>query len=824
MSTKAKPRKKQTVKGTGTKSRRKKKLAGPIKVGKGQPWDRDRDEEGPLGWLMPEMQEAYVRLTPRDNGLPTAETAEADSGAETTLAPVSRTSWRDILGEYKRRKTTSLEDSIPAMEAAAVPGGINWLPLGPSVVLNGQTEGQQPIAGRISGLAIAPGGQIIFAASANGGVFRSDDGGTSWRSLMDGFDLDPTNFASASVVCGAIAIDLTDPKRVYVGTGEGDTDMMYRLRNRIVNALPAYRGVGPIRSDDGGTTWVPEGSTPDLAGEAFFALAVDPSNRENVIAATTNGLYRRASTASGQFEWRREAEGVFSSVAVASAGGTIHFFAAEWGKGIIHSIDGGQTWATLGNGFPTTKVGRIALGVQANNPNQVYALVANPAGALLGLYRWDVGGGAWKKVSGVPNIFLGSQGDYDIAIAVAPGNVDLIYIAGDSTNSYPFSGNTRRCEIQATSTGYKVKNAVTIGAHAHADTHVLVHTPNDPTELWSGCDGGVFLNRNPQGNGRFASQNNGLACLCTNFLAQHPTDPSVLLCGLQDNGTARTTSGPVWSHVQDGDGGYCLINWADPTRVLVYMNGGVFISKDGGASFNENPVWDFGWETMTQPIVSVPYNRAKPVDANLVAIGAGEKVYISNNFAATWPASGQIVLPAKSGSAFALAFASPSRLFIGTTSGKVFRADKSGSSWALAQLDNAPAGPLGLSGLISDVAVDWTDATLASIYVAFGGQGNDRRRVWHFDGIRWDARSGPDGGNNLLNVEHNALAVDPNSPSNVYVGADIGVWHSANGGATWAPLQNGLPDTPIYDLQIHPTQRLLRAATHGRGVFEIPLA
>jgi photosystem II stability/assembly factor-like uncharacterized protein len=824
MSTKAKRREKRTVKGTGTKPKRKEKLAGPIKVGKGQPWDRDRDEDGPLGWLMPEMQEAYVRLTPRDSGLPTAEMAEAERGAEIAVDQVSRTSWRDILSEYRRRKTTSVQERAAAMEAAAVPGGINWLPLGPSVVLNGQTEGQQPIAGRISGLAIAPGGQIIFAASANGGVFRSDDGGTSWRSLMDGFDLDPTNFASASVVCGAIAIDLTDPKRVYVGTGEGDTDMMFRLRNRIVNALPAYRGVGPIRSDDGGTTWVPEASTPDLAGEAFFALAVDPSNRENVIGATTNGLYRRASTASGQFEWRREAEGVFSSVAVASAGGTIRFFAAAWGKGIIHSIDGGQTWATLGNEFPTTKVGRIALGVQANNPNQVYALVANLAGALLGLYRWDVGGGDWKKVSGVPNILLGSQGDYDIAIAVAPGNVDLIYIAGDTTNSYPFSGNTQRCEIQATSTGYKVKNAVTIGAHAHADTHVLVHTPNDPTELWSGCDGGVFLNRNPQGNGRFASQNNGLACLCTNFLAQHPTDPSVLLCGLQDNGTARTTSGPVWSHVQDGDGGYCLINWADPTRVLVYMNGGVFISTDGGASFKEDAVWDFGWETMTQPIVTAPYNPAKPADANMVAVGAGEKVYISTNFASAWPANGQIVLPGKSGSAFALAFASPSRLFIGTTSGKVFRADKSGSSWSLAQLDNAPAGPLGLSGLISDVAVDWADPTLASIYVAFGGQGNDRRRVWHFDGVRWEARSGPDGENNLLNVEHNALAVDRDSPSDVYVGADIGVWHSANGGATWAPLQNGLPDTPIYDLQIHPTQRLLRAATHGRGVFEIPLA
>jgi hypothetical protein len=130
---------------------------------------------------------------------------------------------------------------------------------------------------------------------------------------------------------------------------------------------------------------------------------------------------------------------------------------------------------------------------------------------------------------------------------------------------------------------------------------------------------------------------------------------------------------------------------------------------------------------------------------------------------------------------------------------------------------------LGLVGLISDVAVDTSDATRASVYVAFGGQGNDRRRVWRFDGTKWEPRSGPDAGNNLLNVEHNALAVDAEAPDNVYVGADIGVWHSPDRGLTWEPLENGLPDSPVYDLQIHPTQRLLRAATHGRGVYEIPL-
>ena len=110
----------------------------------------------------------------------------------------------------------------------------------------------------------------------------------------------------------------------------------------------------------------------------------------------------------------------------------------------------------------------------------------------------------------------------------------------------------------------------------------------------------------------------------------------------------------------------------------------------------------------------------------------------------------------------------------------------------------------------------------ASVYVTFGGMG-DRRRVWQFDGTRWASRSGSPG-NDLLDVEHNALAVDRSAPQHVYVGADIGVWHSPDSGATWAPLQNGLPDAPVFDLQIHPTQRLLRAATHGRGVYELALS
>jgi photosystem II stability/assembly factor-like uncharacterized protein len=792
-------------------------------------------EEGPRGWFLPVAEETYARLAPRGAPAPPPPTALPESGesftsahlpgaGESALATVGKSVWLDRLREYRRRKSTAALTplaGVPLPAAPAIPGGRNWLPLGPSVVLEGQTVGSQPVAGRVSGVAVAPGAQIVYVASAAGGVFRSDDGGTSWRSLMDGFDLDPTNFASASLACGAIAIDPADPDRVYVGTGEGDTHRMFD--SRVVNALPAYRGIGPICTDDGGNTWLTEptgAGSPTLAGEAFFALAVDPEDRENVLAATTEGLYQRVPRTGGSHEWVRRRSEVHSSVVVASSGGTTRFFAAEWGEGVFHSSDG-ATWNGTGSGFPTTNVGRVALGVQPNRINRVYAYVAATDGSLLGVYRLDSIGGSWKKLSNVPPVLPGEQGDYNLTIAVDPMDENVIYLGGDYADVNPFPGSVWRCTVESSSSGFRVSQSRSIGTHAHADVHVLVHSPGDPDELWCGGDGGLFLNRDPKDTGEFTSQNDGLSCLCSNFIGQHPTDPSILFTGLQDNGTARSSHGAVWNHVNYGDGGYCLVNWHDPDQVLVFANGTVYRSTSGGKTHDDwSARWEFPWATMTQPIVGTPFDADSPADAKFVAVGAGRQVFVSRDFAASWPTT--IALPSQSDRIFALAFASTARLFIGTTSGKVFVANRTGNNWSLTRLDDASAGPLGLVGLITDVAIDWADDNLDSVYVTFGGMG-DPRRVWRFDGTAWEDRSGTGGANSLLDVEHNALVVDPTAPQNLYVGADIGVWHSPDAGANWAPLQNGLPDAPVFDLQLHATQRLLRAATYGRGVYELAL-
>lgn len=777
---------------------------------------RKREREGgPREWLLPLREATYARLAPRSAGGPLAAAAAASM-------PPGDELWVDRLAAFKQRKAAAAAGPVtmaaPGAPAPFVPGGRNWRPLGPTVVLGGQAVGRPPVGGRVSGIAVAADGQTLYAATANGGVFRSDDAGVSWRSLMDGFDLDPTNFASTSLASGAIALHPSIPDRIYVGTGEGDTHQAFA--DRVVSSLPAYRGIGAIRSDDGGRKWVTEptaAGSPTLAGKAFFALAVDPNDGEHVVGATTDGLYERTAGV-----WRRRKEGVWSSVIAVVANGATRFYAAQWGEGVFTSSNGAN-WTRLGSGFPINGVARIALAAQPRDPRIVYAFIANGNGILRGLFRLDIAGSAWAPVRSVPNVLPvddgSSQGDYDLAIAVDPLDHDIVYLGGSYYfgNSEFWPASIWRCEIRAAGASFRA-TCTPIGEHAHADVHVLVHAPGDPNALWAGCDGGAFLNRNPRADGTFASRNSGLACLCPNFIAQHPTDPNILFAGLQDNGTARTSGNPEWKWVNGGDGGYCLFNWANPKQVLVFANGTIYRATDGG---NDESSWtetkQTSWASMTEPIVGPPYNPAAPSEAKLVAVGSGADIHLSQNFGSTWPKT--ITLPGD-GVVFALTFASAKILFAGTSRGEIYRIEKKGTRWMKTRIDDAANG---MDGLVTDIAVDWSDATRQSIYVAYGGSG-DYRHVWHFDGAAWTARSGPPGNaDNLLDVEHNALAVDRDAPQNVYAGADIGVWHSTDAGTTWAPLSNGLPDAPVFDLQIHPTRRLLRAATHGRGVYELEL-
>ena len=279
----------------------------------------------------------------------------------------------------------------------------------------------------------------------------------------------------------------------------------------------------------------------------FRARRWIPATASTSSGATSAGLFIIVCPRAQRSNGRAFAQGVHSSVVVAGAGGSRKFFAAEWGAGVFGSADG-QTWTAAGTGFPTNDVGRITLGAQAGNGAVVYALVArNSNGTLHGVYRLDTASGKWKVVSGPPDVLPapqgGSQGAHDLALAVDPADINRLYwVAATRTRSrFPVPSGAPTSRRAAPDSRLR-----TPGRSARMRTPTstsLVHSPADPLELWCGCDGGVFLNRDPGGTGEFAGMNTGLSCLCSNFIAQHPTDPNILFTGLQDNGSARTPGG-----------------------------------------------------------------------------------------------------------------------------------------------------------------------------------------------------------------------------------------------------------------------------------------
>lgn len=764
----------------------------------------------------------------------------------------------------------------PADQLPTAPPGLatnRWTSIGPLAVQAQPYGRTTAYSGRVADIAVAPGGKRLYVATANGGVWRSENSGLTWQSLMDAFDLNPAAHQADSQACGAIALvagEWSSQDIIYVGSGEAH------------GSLDAYYGVGPLVSHDGGLNWYTEASEPPLLGMAFYALAVDPINPERVVAATTNGLYCREPGAGGAYSWRQKEYGEFTSVVAVHGDGQSVFYAARKDDGVYRSNDG-ASWTVLGAGFPTESVGRIGLAVQPYNVNVVYALVATsaplfqPSGELIkeahhlhGLYRLDLTEGRWQLVHGVPEKLFGidlqrpGQGWYDLALAVAPDDLNRVYVGGatvlsdgirdEPTGNSDWAAALYRCEISYSKRTKRYRaNATFIGGAVHADVHALAFAPGDGNQLYVGCDGGVFSSTKPTADPQgsppildlFVPRNGGLSTMTMNNLGLHPSEAAILFCGTQDNGGLRFCGDELWQLSAGGDCGYCVINPRDPYHVLTtYTYGSINRSRDGGNTTAYNQVAvplakGEAWDTLFYaPLVGAPYDPADPAAADLLAFGSN-RVWISEQFGGyrwwetgspwqyetDWRSlpSGEREADQLPSAVRALTFATPQKLYAGTMTGSVHRFDRIGGPGGAWQKVDLPTSPE-IRGAITAIAVDPTDAGGNAIYVTIGGY-VEGARLWHFDGRQWQPRHGPADAphRQLMNVQHNALVVDRWNPHHLFVGADIGIWHSHDSGATWEPFSRGLPDAAVVDLKQHPVSGALYAATHGRGVYEFAL-
>jgi hypothetical protein len=743
------------------------------------------------------------------------------------------------------------------------PGSVNWTPIGPSIVSHGQASGHPAVTGRITGLAVGPAGERIYAGAANGGLWLSEDSGESWRPLDDyltspGFG---SQVASDSLSVGAVAVvfgsDRTDDA-VFIGTGEPQSSV-------DMPAGDGYFGIGVRVSDGGGEpgTWTVEAT--NLAGHGIFRLVVDPDDPDLVFAATSTGIFRRPASGSRD-TWDQVTDPLFriptgavSDLIVAGSGGGRHYYAAFWGDGVYKSGDG-ETWIAL-TGVGT---GRIALAAGESDTSVVYAL--DETGALFRLV-----GHAFQGVAGMPPVFLGRQGFYNIELGVDPDDPEIVYFGGDiswdqddwtlalfrgavsggpGTWSFPF--NPAHAE-QASD------DPTWIGRGIHPDVHSFAFgltadgSAHDGSVVWIGCDGGMFASTSSGALGTFIDRNEGVAVVEMTYLANDPSNEAVVWSGCQDNGSIRRRGDDVWYESPEGDGGGIAVDPNDSSRIIrQYHNAGSWdsfgrftsalsVATDGGQS-------ETSWTDLNFPPQSASPSAAFKAATNaedsstgfygpIVTAPAGEmptqavfgtnRVWMSSDWGTSWvtqptgtnpyahavPDLIQDVLDGNS--ITALQYPTPDLLLAATAVG-VWRLDRSGGTWSLAAV---PTTGLPGSAFVTGVAIE--DALVGSMYITLGGGGVDH--VWYFDGSTWLSAGLSQ---SVLDVPAHGVVVDPDNPTFLYIGTDVGCWRgekTATSSWTWDLFSQGLPEAAIMDIQLHAGTRLLRVATHGRGAWEIPI-
>ena len=673
-------------------------------------------------------------------------------------------------------------------------------------LLTWEMAGPTNIGGRIAAIVAAPAGNPVYFGAANGGVFRSTNFGSSWSPVFDALGVPSI---------GALAMDPLDPNVVYVGTGESNT------------AIDNYDGNGLFRTRNGGDDWEHLG----LAETARIArVAVDPSDPSVIHVAAMGtqfstghdrGLYR--STDAGA-TWTKtlfvnDSTGVCDVVINPAHPETV--FAATWervrrpsyrradgpGCGIWRSIDRGATWTRLAAGLPTPSdsTGRIGLAIAPSRPSMIYAQIIG--GRVLGyagrgLYRSTDGGASWACRD--VSGFTGGFGGFGWYFGDCAVHPTNPEVVFALGLNIMRSGNGGT-SFSSTSSG------------VHVDQHALWISPTDPQRMYSGNDGGFYTSTN---GGSAWTRANGLPITQFYAGAIDPSNPARLLGGTQDNNTLLTNGAAnAWNPILGGDGFYCLVDPVNPSIVFAeYQNGsggsGPQRSTNGGGSFSA-PVGfvasdRFNWST---PFVMDPGNHD-------ILIAGSQRVYRSVNNGINWtPVSGDLTTnPAAQlnyGTITTLDISAQDGSFYlaGTDDGRVWRSDNAGANWIEI---TAGLPRRWVTRVVADPAASGT------CYVTLSGFSQDEHVPHVFRSTNRGATWAPVGGG-LPDAPVNDLIVDPSQPGTWFAATDVGVWATRNFGAGWFPLGQGMPLQAVHDLSFHAGSRSLVAATHGRSQWRLDL-
>ena len=718
------------------------------------------------------------------------------AGLESEIAPVMLAETAETNPALLRLEAL-IERDQPKLAAPINAALANWTPLGPLAVLNGQTYGgaRVLISGRVTAIAPHPSNaNTIFIGTSRGGVWRTDDGGNTWTALGDN---------QPSLAIGALGIGTSDPNVLYAGTGEGNVQF-YSTVYALNSAPGVYLGVGVLRSADGGVTWTHQAAAL-LANHSFYRIVVDRNNANQAFAATSLGLCRTTDGAT----WTALSGGglpLLTTNVIActdviidrsdSTGNTV--YAAFWGSGIYKStnaLSANPTFTQLTTGLPAGNTSsRISLTQSASSPVRKYALVASSGDTFLGLYRTtNAAGTDWELCTSSSTV--GLYGAFTSDVNVDPTTPDVVYVSGVEVY---------KCQRNPMTGSWSVSN---IGSNIHPDSHCFAFHPTLNQTIYSGNDGGFFISRDG-GTTWDDTPNEGLSLLQYEAIDNHGSSDALVQCGCQDNGTQQHRNSPVHYHSADGDGGYCTISKINGNNVIhAYYGSSPERSTTGGkfGSYTSVATGINGSGLFYPPAAISPSSER---------IAWGTTVINIDDSMGTggWPGSG-VALPGINGRVSAVSFASDTIIYCATTTGQVYRLDNVGGIWNARALHTAPL-PTG-QWIWDIISLPGDDNTVVVAFSGFGLAQHVWRGTVPVSGTAtWVAVS-----NGLPDVPMYALVLG--SPTQWFVGTDIGVYRSIDAGANWSNFSQGLPNTAIYDLRLRDGSNLLRAATHGRGLWEL---
>ena len=716
-----------------------------------------------------------------------------------------------------------LQPAVDAQRGAGAPpapagpfGALRWRSLGP------------PRGGR----SIAVAGSVTrpfeyYMGATGGGLWKTTDGGTSWRAVTDG------QIHSSSV--GAVAVAASNPDVVYIGMGESE------IRGNIIQGDGAYKSI------DAGKTWTHTGlaetqviskirvhpTNPDLVYVAAFGHHAAPNPERGVFRSKDGGktwekiLFRDNKTGAIDLAIDPNNPQILYAALWEAYRNAWEMSSGGPGSGLFKSTDGGDRWTEISRnpGLPKGVLGKIGLSVSAADSNRVYAQIEAEEG---GFYLSDDAGATWKKITDRRD--LRQRAFYYTRVYADPKVKDTVYVLNVGFHKSTDAGKTW-----------------TPLRPPHGDNHDLWIASNDSNRMIEANDGGANVSVN--GGETWTPLTMPTAqfyhVITTTHVPYH-------VCGAQqDNSTACVSSvapqgGPggsgggadqVFYSVGGGESGYIANDPRNPDIFYAGSYGGFITRLDRRTGqerainpYPDNPmgyasadiVERFQW---TFPIVLAPH------DPRILYVGS-QHLWKSTNEGQSWTkispdltrhdprtlgASGGPITKDNTGvETFATIFSiAPSPkdgavIWTGSDDGLVQLTRDAGATWK-----NVTPKDLGDFGRIS--LVEASPFRTGTAYVAANRYQQDDFKPYVFRtddfGVTWTSITNGVAANDFAR----AIREDPKREKLLYLGTEHGVYVSFDDGAQWQSLKQNLPDTPVHDIAV--TDRDLVIGTHGRGFY-----